>query len=117
MIILTGITAHSVQSVGTNEISTRHTIVEEACKAWSTVSAFVRHYKMNMYNSTDLALRRRVFIFRNTKPIQRIGTLLWEDPPICPPSQREKGPLDKYCEGSSSEERRTEVILVILLAK
>lgn len=57
-----GITAHSTRSAVTSAALANRASIENICKAvtWSTVSTFIRHYRLNIYSSADAAFGRRV---------------------------------------------------------
>lgn len=57
-----GIVAHSTRSVATSAAFANHASAEEICRAaaWSSLSTFIRHYKINTRDSADAAFGRRV---------------------------------------------------------
>lgn len=57
-----GITAHSTRSAAMSAAFSNRASLEEICKAaaWFSLSTFVRHYKINTYDSADAAFGRRV---------------------------------------------------------
>lgn len=57
-----GITAHSTRSAATSTALVNRASIEDICKAalWSSVSTFIRHYRLNTYSSADAAFGRRV---------------------------------------------------------
>lgn len=56
-----GITSHSTRSVATSAAWANRALVEDVCKAatWSSISTFIRHYRLNAYSSADAAFGRR----------------------------------------------------------
>lgn len=56
------ITAHSTRSAATSAALMNRASIEDICKAatWFSASIFVRHYRLNTYNSADAAFGRRV---------------------------------------------------------
>lgn len=57
-----GITAHFVLSAATSAALNNNASMEEVCKAatWSSISMFVRHYKLDVYSSLDASFGQRV---------------------------------------------------------
>lgn len=56
--VLDGITAHSTRSATTSTALHNRASVEEICKAaiWSSISTFIRHYKLNTFASANATL-------------------------------------------------------------
>lgn len=56
-----GITAHSLHSAANSTASCNRASVEEIRKAttWSSLSTFIRHYEINLYDSADAAFGHR----------------------------------------------------------
>lgn len=57
-----GITAYSTRCAVTNTVFDQFVSVEEICKVetWSSISTFINHYKINAYDSSDAASKRRL---------------------------------------------------------
>lgn len=57
-----GISAHSTRSAATNAAYSNRASAEEICRAatWSSLSTFVKHYRLNVYASAEAAFGRRV---------------------------------------------------------
>lgn len=60
--VLKGITAHSTRSAATSVALSKGASVEEICRAatWSSLSTFVRHYKLDKLDSADALFSCRV---------------------------------------------------------
>lgn len=70
-----GVTAHSTQSAATSAALSNRASVTEICKAatWTSLSTFVRHYKIDKLDSADAAFGRRV--------LQQVIAADGDDPP------------------------------------
>lgn len=57
-----GITAHSTRSAATSAAWSTRASVEEICRAatWASPTAFIRHYRLDVYASSDASFGRRV---------------------------------------------------------
>lgn len=57
-----GIMAHSTRSAATSAAFANRTSAEEICRvaAWSSLSTFIRHYRINVWDSEDASFGRRV---------------------------------------------------------
>lgn len=64
LLIPEGITAHSTRRAAANVALNRNASVEEICRAAtrSSLSTFIRHYKINTYSSADAAFGRRALL-------------------------------------------------------
>lgn len=60
--IPSGITGHSKHGTASNLAFARHVFVEKVCRVvlWPSILTFVKHYKLNLYNSADTSFGRRV---------------------------------------------------------
>ena len=57
-----GLTAHSIRGMATNAAFSHSASPLEVCRTatWSSLSTFIRHYRINTHSAQDAAFGRRV---------------------------------------------------------
>lgn len=62
LLLLQGITLHFIRSAATSATFTNQASAGEICRAaaWSSLSTFIRHYRINVRDSSDASFGRRV---------------------------------------------------------
>lgn len=74
------ITAHSTHSAATSTAWSTQASLEDICRAatWSSLSPFIRHYKLDVYASAEAAFGRRVLqhILRGERTLDQVDPTL-----------------------------------------